>query len=95
MTDLTLNYGAGETWIVTVTDDGDPLDLTGWTADLLSLPTALTDLVTVAVSDAGAGELSLRIEPGADRRGHEFWIRLTPDDDDLDVWTTPVRLVIG
>lgn len=95
MIQLTLNVGAGETWTLTVTDDGAPLNLSGWSVDLFDLPTGLGDLVSVEIGNAAAGEIILRILPGASSRGYRFWVRLTPDDDDLDVATLPLILTVA
>lgn len=95
MIPLTLNFGAGETWTLTVTDDGAPLNLSGWSVDLFDLPTGLGDLSAVEIGNAAAGEIILRILPGAPVRGYRFWVRLTPDDDDLDVATLPLILTVA
>lgn len=95
MIPLTLNVGAGETWTLTVTDDAAPFGLVGWAVDLYQLDASLTDLVSVEIANPGAGEITLRVLPGASSRGYRFWVRLTPEDDDLDVATLPVTLTVA
>ena len=95
MTALTLNRGAGETWTLTIADGGGPFDLSGWAPDLFDLPSDLSALASVQIGNAAAGEVLLRVLPGASSRGYRFWVRLTPEDDDLDVATLPVTLTVA
>lgn len=57
---LTVNKGSDLTFsLVWPDENGDPINLTGYTADFFELHPALIDNLTVDISDAAGGELTI------------------------------------
>ena len=60
---LTINKGSDLTFsFVWPDEDGEPIDLTGYTADFFELHPALLDNLTVGITDPENGELTISMD---------------------------------
>lgn len=80
-----LTRGSHRVWgVYYESDDGSPIDLTGWSADLIDVSPALADLISVEITAAAAGlaEVTLKAAMLDLRSNHTWRLRLTPEGED-------------
>lgn len=85
MADVTTTSGTDVTIRLTWKDgDGNPLDLTGYTPDLLNVSPALTGALSIVLTDAVNGVVTVSIEGTAQISvgSHNFRARVTDGSGD-------------
>ena len=97
MTDLPINWGSDlDTGITLLRPDGGPLDLTGCVVDVIRPHPSLVGRINLAVTNAAAGRVNIRIEwDDAMLMGRFMTFRLRVSLGQHNTTTTPYYVVVS